>query len=44
MNLVDCVVTEVLGNPEFKYSKWFVNVKYNSWGSISETEVMFDTE
>lgn len=44
MNLVDCIVTEVLDKPEFKYSKWFVKVKYDCYGGIWETEIMVDTE
>lgn len=44
MNTVDCVVTKVLGKPENKYGKWFVKVQYDSWGHLSETEVLFDTQ
>lgn len=43
MNLLDAVVTEVCGEPVFKYSKWFVPVKSNCWGQISNSEIMFNT-
>lgn len=54
MNLVECVVTSVLGDPIKKgfYSDliceyinyWEVPVEYNSYGSIGETNLTFTTE
>ena len=39
MNLVECYVTEIIGEPYFKYDMWWIKVKYNSYGVISETEL-----
>jgi hypothetical protein len=44
MNLVDCYVTKVNGEPVKKYDKWFVPVIANSYGRDFETEIMCDTE
>ena len=38
MNLVECYVTEIVGEPYFKYDFWWQNVKYNSYGVIGEAE------
>lgn len=43
MNLVECYVTEIVGEPYFQSSFWFLQVKYNSYGSIGET-TLFDKE
>lgn len=39
MNTVDCTVLEVLSPPYEKYGRWCVDVKYNSWGNISNGTV-----
>lgn len=39
MNLVDCKVVEVLSPPYEEDGSWCVDVKYNSWGHISEGTV-----
>lgn len=44
MNLCDCYVTEVMGAPVFLYSRWWVRVKYNSWGTLGVTDVMCASE
>lgn len=44
MNLVDCYVTEVIGEPYEAYGKWWRKVKYDSYGRISESELMFSTK
>lgn len=44
MNLIDSVVTQVLGKPYFKYKYWFVDVEYNGYGVISKTNIMCSTE
>lgn len=44
MNLVDCYVTAVIGKPYRKFGRWWVDVEYNSWGSVSKTQLMFSTE
>lgn len=44
MNLIDAVVTQVLGKPYFKYNYWFVDVEYNGYGRTSKTNIMCSTE
>jgi len=44
MNLLEAHVTEIIGEPYFKFNKWWVKVKYNCWGSFGETELMFYKE
>lgn len=45
MNLVDAYVTEVMGEPYYIYEKWWVNVKYNSYGWQNDyTSLMFNTK
>lgn len=44
MNLVDCYVTKVLGDPFEKYGKWWVKVEFESWGRPGTTELMFSSE
>jgi len=44
MNLVDCYVTQVLSEPYKKFSHWWVDVKYESWGKPGEHKLMFKTE
>lgn len=44
MNLVDCFVTKVLTTPYEKYGRWWVGVEYDSWGHISKSEIMLNTE
>lgn len=41
MNVVTGEVTELLSKPFEKHNKWWVKVKYNCYGNISETELMF---
>ena len=41
MNLVECIVTKVLGVPVFKYDYWWLKVKYTSYGVEGETTLMF---
>ena len=41
MNLVDCYVTEIIGEPYFKYGKWNIIVEYNSYG-VKGTTVISD--
>ncbi|WP_201319074.1 hypothetical protein [Paenibacillus sp. EPM92] len=51
MNLVDAYVTKVLGEPEYidKYANegvtwWQVPVECDSYGRLSETNLVFKTE
>ncbi|WP_330508346.1 hypothetical protein V1687_18370 [Pseudomonas putida] len=44
MNLIDCYVTKILGEPYRKFGHWWVDVEYDSWGSKSTTRLMFRTE
>ena len=39
MNTVACTVLEVLSPPYEEYGCWCVDVKYNSWGNISNDTV-----
>ncbi len=43
MNLVDCVVTQILSDPYIAYDKWWVKVKYNSYGREDVSTIMADT-
>ena len=43
MNLVECYITEIVGEPYYKFGFWWQKVKYNSYGVIGETE-LFDKE
>lgn len=43
MNLIDLVVLQVLGEPQKKYGKWFVEVKCEAYGRVSFSEIMCDT-
>lgn len=43
MNLLDCVVTKVLGVPIEKYAKWWIEVEYNSCSRLSKTDIMLNT-
>lgn len=50
MNLVDCVVTRVLGTPVHHdcdgdlFGYWTVKVEYDSWGTVSETNLVLRSE
>lgn len=39
MNKVDCIVLEVLSAPYEENKCWCVDVKYNSWGDVSDGTV-----
>ena len=43
MNLLDACVVEVLGPPEQAYGRWFVPVKSDCWGQVSEYTIMKDS-
>jgi hypothetical protein len=47
MNLVDCVVEKVLSLPSYhEYSGvnwWTVRVRYNSWGTTSDMDLICPT-
>lgn len=45
MNLVDAVVVEVVGEPREAYGRWWVDVRYDSYGRFSDNTLplMFDT-
>lgn len=42
MNATDYVVTEVLVAPYYQYDKWWVTVKADSYGRVTENTLMFD--
>lgn len=44
MNLIDCYVTKILGEPYRMFGHWWVEVEHDSWGSASKTKLMFRTE
>lgn len=44
MNLVDCYVTEVKDEPYEAYGKWWLPVLADSYGHVSETTIMCETE
>lgn len=44
MSLTDCYVTEVLGKPCYVYGRYWVRVRYDSWGSSAVTDVMCSSE
>ncbi|MCL1655454.1 hypothetical protein M2T79_02515 [Elizabethkingia miricola] len=45
MNLVDCYVTEVIKlNHNTVLDKWVVEVKYDCYGRIDTTMLLFNTE
>ena len=37
MNLVECYVTEIIGDPYYEFGFWWQKVKFDSYGSIGET-------
>ena len=39
MNLVECYVTKIIGEPYFEYNFWWQKVEYNSYGVIGETSL-----
>jgi hypothetical protein len=44
MNLVDAYVVEILDQPHKLYGKWFLEVRYDSWGGLSDHSLMFNTK
>lgn len=44
MNTVDCYVTKIIGEPYKAYDKWFLNVEYDAYGSISTGSIMAETK
>jgi hypothetical protein len=44
MNVCDCYVTEVVGAPYQAYGRYWVPVKYDCWGCIEQTDVMWASE
>jgi len=44
MNLLDAYVTEVVNGPRFEYNKYWVQVKYDCWGTKGITDLMFNNE
>ncbi|WP_190295177.1 hypothetical protein [Pseudomonas alloputida] len=44
MNLIDCYVTKILGEPYRKFGAWWVSVEYEAEGHPGTKEIMFRTE
>ena len=42
MNICESYVLEVIGEPYYKYDKWWVKCKFNSYGMVFEQTLMFD--
>lgn len=43
MNLCDCYVTKIIGEPHYEYNKWWLQVEYACEGVTSETDLMLGT-
>lgn len=43
MNLLECTVVEVYGQPYKLYGKYFVNVKSECYGNLFDSKIMLDT-
>ena len=44
MNLIDCYVTKILGEPYRKFGYWWVSVEFEAEGWPGKTRLMFRTE
>ncbi|MDM9593583.1 hypothetical protein QU617_09695 [Pseudomonas guariconensis] len=44
MNLIDCYVTKILGEPYRKFGAWWVDVEYRSSGRTNKIQLMFRTQ
>ena len=44
MNLIDCYVTKILGEPYRKFGAWWVDAEYEVYGRTCKTQLMFRTE
>lgn len=44
MNLIDCYVTKILGEPYRKFGYWWLSVGYKSNGRTGKTKLIFRTE
>lgn len=44
MNVVNFYVVEILDVPYYRFGKWFLEVKANSHGRVSEHTLMFTTK
>ncbi|HEK1684053.1 TPA: hypothetical protein SMR42_000358 [Pseudomonas putida] len=44
MNLVDCYVTKILGEPYRKFGAWWVDAEYKAYGKTNKTQLMARTE
>ncbi len=44
MNQLDSYVTEIKGEPELRFGKWFLPVVADCYGRPMDSDLMFDTE
>jgi hypothetical protein len=44
MNYIDARVIAITGEPYANYNKWWLPVRYESYGRESDTKLMFNTE
>ena len=42
MNLLECYVTKVIGEPYFKYDKWWQKVEYICYGLTDVTDIIIE--
>jgi len=42
--MIDYFVVEILGKPYIKYDKWFLNIRTNAYGHVSNENLMFNTK
>lgn len=42
MNICECYVVKVLGEPYYKHDKWWVKCEFNSHGRVFEQTIMFN--
>lgn len=44
MNALEAVVVQILSEPYFECDKWWVVIRYDCWGTITQSKLMFNTE
>lgn len=44
MNVLDAIVTKVIGEPYEKFGRWWVDVEYDCYGQMDETSLMCQSQ
>jgi len=44
VNLLDHKVTKIIGNPQFKFNVWWIEVEANCYGRVSQIKIMRSTK